>query len=177
MSTTIDSMMSAYYAAVAAQQNMDTAMMYESDNNKTASLAQIQESAFEIQQTTMDMDLQHAADLELGIETLDTSLQTSKMTYIEQMNAEENRHAEVMAAGGPSALAELEMTSSLGSDLPSPSSEDTSSEYSSESSENSYLDYLYSLDASTAPESGTPAVETSSSDQPTIDYLNGLISS
>jgi len=168
--------MSAYYAAIYAE-NQNQALMYESDNNKTTSLAQIQESAFEIQQTTMDMDFQHAADLELGIETLDTTLQTSKMTFIEQMSAEENRHAEVMAAGGPSALAELEMTSSLSSDLPSPSSEETSSEYSSESSENSYLDYLYSLDASTAPESGTPSAETASSDQPTIDYLNGLVSS
>lgn len=177
MSTTIDPM-SAYYAALYAE-NQNQALMYESDNNKTTSLAQIQESSFEIQQTSMDMDLQHASDLELGIETLDTSLQTSKMSYLEQMNAEENRHAEVVAAGGTSALAELEMTSSLGSDLPEPTTtDDTSSEYSSESSENAYLDYLYALDASTGtPESATTAVETSSTDQPTIDYLNGVISS
>jgi hypothetical protein len=158
MSTTIDSVMSAYYAALTQQQNMDQAMMYESDNNKTTSFAQIQESTFEIQQTTMDSELQHASDLELGIETLDTTLQTAQMDYIQQMDAEENRHIEVTAAGGAAALAAIESTFSLSSDLPAPTSEDTSYDTSSYSTDSSYEDYLSGSD--TSSETSTMSVET-----------------
>lgn len=135
MSTTIDPM-SAYYAALYAQ-NMDTALMYESDNNKVTALAQVQESTFEMQQATTDRELQQASDLELGIETLDTNLQTSQMDYIQQMSAEEDRHVEVMAAGGAEALAAIESTYSLSSDLPAPTSTDTSSDGADASSDSS----------------------------------------
>jgi len=73
------------------------AMMVASDNNKTVALAQIQGQEFALQQAALDREMQLAANLELGIEKLDTKLQVSKLDYFQQMTAEENKHVEKMA--------------------------------------------------------------------------------
>jgi hypothetical protein len=73
-----------------------TSMDYMSDNNKTTALAQVQAQEFAIQQASIDREMQNAANLELGLERLDTNLQTAKMSFIEQMSAEENHHVENM---------------------------------------------------------------------------------
>lgn len=79
------------------QANQAKATQYVSDNNDIVSLAQIHSQEFTLQQTGLDREMQNAANLELGIERLDTSLQTSKLSYIEQMSQEENRHIEKVA--------------------------------------------------------------------------------
>lgn len=76
------------------------AMMYASDNNKTTALAQIQAGEFAMQQATVDRQMQLAANLELGLERLDTNLQMGKLQFIQQMTAEQNRHAEKIAEAG-----------------------------------------------------------------------------
>ena len=70
---------------------------YASDNNKTTALAQIHAQQFQIQQATLDREMQQAAGLELALERLDTKLETSKLDYFQQMTAEENRHVEASA--------------------------------------------------------------------------------
>ena len=69
-----------------------------SDDSKTVTLAQIQAQEFALQQTGQNRQLQNAAALELSIEKLDTRLETSKLEFLERMNAEENRHVERMAS-------------------------------------------------------------------------------
>ncbi len=75
----------------------NTSLMYMSDNNKTVALAQIMGMQFALQQASMDREMQLAAKLEMGIETLDTKLQVSLLEYRQQMAAEENQHVEKMA--------------------------------------------------------------------------------
>jgi len=73
------------------------AMVVESNNSKTVALAQIMGQEFTMQQASTDRELKMSADLELGLETLDTKLQTGKMEYLQGMKGEENRHAEKLA--------------------------------------------------------------------------------
>jgi hypothetical protein len=98
------------------------AFLYMSDNNKTTTLAQIQSGVMQMQQAALDREMQLAAQLELGIEKLDTRLQVSLLEYRQQMTAEENRHVEKMAQAGKG-LANLQSTYSLGADLPPPEEE------------------------------------------------------
>ena len=100
------------------------AIEYESDTNKTTALAQINESSYELMQSSQDRQMQNAANLELGMETLDTKLQTDQLDYVQQMTAEEDRHIESLA-GSASQLQQLQSTYSMGSDLPPPT-DDTS---------------------------------------------------
>lgn len=72
------------------------AMAYASDNNKTIALGQIMSQEFALQQASVDREMQQAADLELGIEKLDTKLQTARLDFIQQMNQEDNKHVEKM---------------------------------------------------------------------------------
>ncbi len=95
------------------------AMMYQSDNNKTVALGQIMTQQMAMQQAAMDREMQLAANLELSIEKLDTKLQVSKLEYVQQMAAEENRHVERLAEAGTK-LQGLQSTYSLGPDLPPP---------------------------------------------------------
>jgi len=104
-----------------APDNSD-ALLYMSDNNKTTTLLQLQSGAAQMQQAALDRELQLAAQLELGIEKLDTKLQTSLLEYRQQMTAEENRHVEKLAQAGKG-LANLQSTYSLGADLPPPEEE------------------------------------------------------
>ncbi|HSA59750.1 MAG TPA: hypothetical protein VLJ37_08710 [bacterium] len=76
------------------------ALQYASDNNKTTALGQIQAQGFALQQASLDRQMQLAAQLELGIEKLDTKLQASKLEYVQRMTAEENRHVEKVARSG-----------------------------------------------------------------------------
>lgn len=78
------------------KENESEAMRLASDNNKTVALAQIHAQEFAMQQASLDREMQIAAQIELGLERLDTSLQMSKMEYIQHMSAEENRHREAM---------------------------------------------------------------------------------
>jgi hypothetical protein len=99
------------------------AMRYASDNNKTTALAQIQGQEFALQQAALDREMQLAANVELGIEKLDTKLQISKLDYFQQMTAEENKHVETMAQiknGGTGAGIE--------SDIPEPTPASSASE-------------------------------------------------
>ena len=73
------------------------AMAYASDNNKTTALAQIMSQEFAIQQASVDRQMQLAANLELGIEKLDTKLQMRELEFIQTMTAEQNRHQEKLA--------------------------------------------------------------------------------
>jgi hypothetical protein len=73
------------------------AMMYQSDNNKTTALAQIHAQEFAMQMSSLDREMQLAAQLELNIEKLDTRLQEALLQYRMQMTAEENQHVERMA--------------------------------------------------------------------------------
>lgn len=82
------------------QENMAEAMRYTSDNSKTVALGQIQGTEFALQQASLDREMQLAANLELTIEKFDTKLQVSKMEYVQQMSAEENRHVEAVAELG-----------------------------------------------------------------------------
>ncbi|HSA59467.1 MAG TPA: hypothetical protein VLJ37_07260 [bacterium] len=113
----------ALQAAQSASQN--EALMYASDNNKTVALGQILGMQASLQQASLDRELQLAANLELSIEKLDTHLQTSVLEYRQQMTAEENRHVEKIAEAGQK-LQDMQMTSSLGPDLPPPVPEEDS---------------------------------------------------
>jgi hypothetical protein len=104
------------------QPDYSDALVYMSDNNKTTALAQIQSGAQQLQIAALDREMQLAAQLELGIEKLDTRLQVSLLEYRQQMTAEENRHVEKMARAGKG-LAKLQSTYSLGADLPPPDEE------------------------------------------------------
>lgn len=73
-------------------------MAYQSDNNKTTALAQITAQEFALQQSSVDRQMQLAANLELGLERLDTNLQIGKLQFIEHMTAEQNRHQEKLAS-------------------------------------------------------------------------------
>ncbi len=96
-----------------------TAMMYSSDANKSVALAQIQGQGFAMQQAGLDREMHFAAQVELGIEKLDTKLQVSLLEYRQQMAAEENRHVERIAQAGKD-LQQIQSTYSLGADLPPP---------------------------------------------------------
>ena len=84
------------------------ALAYASDVNKETSLAQIQAQEFQIRQTDLNRDLQHASEITLGMAKLDTRLQTSKLDYFKQMAAEENRHVEKMTASGDLPMPDFE---------------------------------------------------------------------
>lgn len=73
------------------------ASSYLSDNNKIVGLAQVQAQELALQQASLDREMQLAANLELGIEKLDTRLQTARLEFTQQMTAEENRHIEKAA--------------------------------------------------------------------------------
>jgi hypothetical protein len=88
------------YANQPKQVDYSEASAYASDDNKTTSLAQIQSQEFQIWQTGLDRELQHASEITLGVARLDEHLQSSQLDYFKQMNAEENRHVEKMAASG-----------------------------------------------------------------------------
>jgi hypothetical protein len=90
-----------------------------SDNDSEIALAMVGQQQFAISQAALDRDLQRAASLELSLEKFDTNLQVSKMNYIQEMTAEENRHIEKMAQSGR-ALQHIQNTYSLGADLPPP---------------------------------------------------------
>ncbi|HEX5035549.1 MAG TPA: hypothetical protein VFX30_00100 [bacterium] len=110
--------------AAPAADNSD-ALLYLSDNNKTTSLAQIQSQRLQMLQVGIDRQMQHAADLELGLEKLDTNLQVSRLDFVQRMSAEENRHVEKMTQAGKG-LQKLSNTYSLGADLPPPSFDEES---------------------------------------------------
>jgi len=76
------------------------AMMYQSDNNKTIAMGQIMAQNFAVMTASMDREMQIAANLEQGLESLDTKLQIAKLNYIQSMSEEENRHEEKMAEIG-----------------------------------------------------------------------------
>ncbi|HSA60013.1 MAG TPA: hypothetical protein VLJ37_10060 [bacterium] len=97
------------------------ALMYASDANKTIALDQILAQKSALQQASLDRQMQLAANLELGIEKLDTKLQTSSLDYIQNMTAEENRHMERMAKLGIGRGPRVHVTS--GSDIPEPPAE------------------------------------------------------
>lgn len=75
-------------------------MAYASDNNKTIAMGQIMAQQFAMQQASADRQMQTAANLELGLEKLDTKLQIAKLNYIQSMTEEEDRHVEKMAEIG-----------------------------------------------------------------------------
>lgn len=75
-------------------------MAYSSDNNKTIAMGQIMAQQFAMQQASADRQMQTMANLELGIEKLDTKLQIAKLNYIQSMTEEEDRHVEKMAEIG-----------------------------------------------------------------------------
>src|SRR3990167_8635055 len=76
------------------------AMMASSDNNKTIAMGQIMAQQFAMQQASMDRQMQTAANLELGIEKLDTKLQLAKYNFIIMEQEEEDRHLEKMTEIG-----------------------------------------------------------------------------
>lgn len=79
------------------QVDYSAVMVYQSDNNKTVALAQITAQEFALQQASVDRQLQLAANLELGLEKLDTNLQTSRLAFVQQMTVEADKHEEKMA--------------------------------------------------------------------------------
>ena len=107
-------------AKMESQENMAEAMRYTSDNNKAVALGQIQGTEFALEQASLDREMQLAANLELGIEKLDTSLSLSKMEYIQQMSAEENRHVETMAGMSAISAGRSDSPSSGSGDFPMP---------------------------------------------------------
>jgi len=76
------------------------AMIVASNNSKQVALAQVLSQEFTLQQASMDREMQQSANLELGLEKLDTKLEVSKMEFVQAMTAEENRHTERMASAG-----------------------------------------------------------------------------
>jgi len=102
------------------QENMAEAMRDTSDDSKTIALAQIQGMEFSMQQMSLDRGMQLAANLELSIEKLDTSLHTSKMEYIQQMSAEENHHREAMAEMGSISVGRSSSPTTSSGDFPMP---------------------------------------------------------
>src|SRR5262245_11599845 len=76
------------------------AMMYQSDNNKTIAMGQIMAQQFAVMTASMDRQEQIAANLEQGLESLDTKLQIAKLNYIQSMTEEEDRHEEKMTQIG-----------------------------------------------------------------------------
>lgn len=104
------------------QVDYSQALMYMSDNDKITNLAQVHAGVFELQQADADREMQAAAKLEQGLETLDTNLQVSKLDYIQRMTAEENRHIEAIAEAG-SHLKQLQHTFSTNPGLPPPPSD------------------------------------------------------
>jgi len=93
-----------------------------SNDSKTVALAQILGQAFQMQQTSMDREMQSAAHLELSLETLDTKLEMGRLEFVQHMQAEENRHQEKLAAMGAQ-LGQLTANSSTSPDLPPPPAE------------------------------------------------------
>ncbi len=79
------------------QVDYSDALKYASDNNKTTALAQIQSQEFQMQQATIDREMQLAANLELSFEKFDAKLQGAELDYFQQMAAEENRRVETLA--------------------------------------------------------------------------------
>ena len=69
-------------------------MMMSSQNNLTASLAQIGSQIIGMQLMRANQKAQIAADTAVGLEKLDTKLQIAQMTYHQQMVEEDNRHQE-----------------------------------------------------------------------------------
>ena len=90
-----------------------------SDNNKTIELAQIHSQQVGMEQLNLDREMQQAATIELGLESLDTKIHISKLEYIQRMSAEENRHTERLAESNDK-LRRLQKTHSTEADLPSP---------------------------------------------------------
>ncbi len=107
-------------AEMERQENMAESMRYTSDNNKFTAIAQIQGMEFALQQASLDREMQLAANLELGIEKLDTRLQVSKMEYMQQMSAEENRHIEAMAGMGAISVGHSSSPTTRSGDFPGP---------------------------------------------------------
>lgn len=97
---------------------------HASDNNSEITQAQIASQEFALHQSTLDRETQHSADLLLGVEKLSTNLETSKLNYIQQMSAEENKHAEFMA-GQKAKFGQLSSTSSvLSCEFPAPDTDE-----------------------------------------------------
>lgn len=98
------------------------AMLLASENSKDTAIAAIRAQRFQLEQLSVDRELQRAASLELSIEKLDTHLQTSLLEFRQGMVAEENRHVEKIAAD---ATQYRSMTAgSETPDLPAPTSEE-----------------------------------------------------
>jgi hypothetical protein len=76
------------------------AVAYNAENNKAMMLAQALQGEFQFRQAGLDREMQRTANTLLGIEKLSTHLEISKLDFFKQMAAEENRHAEKMAASG-----------------------------------------------------------------------------
>ena len=76
------------------------AMIAQSDNNKTIAMGQIMAQNFAVMTASMDREMQIAANLEQGLESLDTKLQIAKLNYIQSMTEEEDRHEEKMTQIG-----------------------------------------------------------------------------
>lgn len=83
--------------AVAPARSGDSVSETLSDNSTLVSRAMIQAQEFQVQQASLDRQMQLAAGITLGIERLETKLETSKLDYFQNMTVEENRHIEKMA--------------------------------------------------------------------------------
>ncbi len=94
-------------------------MPYLSDNQKTVELAQIQSQQFQMHQSNLDREMQFAANVTSAIEGLDANLRVSKLEFVQQMTAEENRHVERLAQA-ENKLRRLQSTHSTAADLPPP---------------------------------------------------------
>ncbi|HSA58467.1 MAG TPA: hypothetical protein VLJ37_02125 [bacterium] len=95
------------------------ALRYGSDDHKTVELAQIQSQRFQMHQLNLDREMQFAANVQLAIEGLDTNLRVSKLEFVQQMTAEEDRHAERLAQA-ENKLRRLQSTHSTAAELPPP---------------------------------------------------------
>jgi hypothetical protein len=96
------------------------AMLVQSNNSKTVAEAQIMAQEFTLQQSSLDREMQNAAQLEQSLANFDTKLQLSKLDYLQGMKAEADHHAEKLAQ---IAAQHVKLTSGGGNgtpDLPPP---------------------------------------------------------
>src|SRR5579885_2685291 len=78
------------------------AMLGQSQDNKTVAMGQIMAMQFSVMQASMNQEMQTAANLEQGLENLDTKLQIAKLNYVQSMQEESDRHEEKMTEIGAS---------------------------------------------------------------------------
>jgi len=107
------------------QPDYSAALVIASNNSRMTAEAQIMGQEFALQQSSMDHELKHAADTELGLEKLDTGLQTSLLEFKKQMTAEENGHIEKLYAADHANFSNLTQSGyDTHPDLPPPNTND-----------------------------------------------------